>query len=151
MNIGFVINNLANSELSHGLLDALYKFTENDNNNSYCIFFQNLAPEVMTPPCMTINISGLSGFKGKAVALDLDSAEVLNTNYSITDNYLYLWDIAWLYAVVNYTACVDLLSNFKIITRSESHRDIVSNYTGREDIEIAETPEEMIKWIISKN
>jgi hypothetical protein len=148
MNIGFVINNIANSDLAFDLLNTLHTEGEKSNNNSYYIFYQNISPPVMSLPCLAMNITGLANFKGKAVALNLESAEVLSKNNSQTKNYLYLWDLPWLNSVVNYEMCVDLLNNFTVIVRSESHKQNLYNYTGRNDILIAESVTELLKCLI---
>lgn len=147
MNIGFVINNLANSEFSYELLNQLHKETEKSNSNSYYIFYHNIMPPVMNIPCLAMNLTGLNGFQGKAVAFNIDSAEVLGKNNSHTDNYLFLWDLPWLSNVLNYEACLELLNKFKLIVRSQSHKDNLYNYCGREDIIVVNNMEELFKCV----
>lgn len=147
MNIGFVVNNLSNSELAYDLLKTLHDRSGNSNDEAYYIFYQNITPPVMSLPCLGMNITGLSNFTGKAIALNIDSANVLMSNNSPTENYLYLWDIPWLGGVINYQACVELLKRFKIFVRSESHKKNVMNFTGRNDIVVAENINEVLKCL----
>jgi hypothetical protein len=146
MNFAFVINNIGNSEVAYELLKFIH--SKEDSDFSPYIFFQNNYPPVMSSPCMTMNISGLVNFKGKAVAINLDCADILSKNNSVTENYLYLWDLQWLFNLVNYDAAMDILDNFKIIARSKAHKAIVENYTGRNDILLAETMDELYKCLI---
>jgi hypothetical protein len=137
MNIGFVVKNLGNSEMSHDLIKTIGKISDESNRITPYIFFQDLIPSVMTPYCMTMNSTGLSSFTGDVVAIDIESAMVLYNNISNTDNWIYFYNIHWLNAVVNFELCSKVLENFKIVARSESHKKIIRNFTGRDDIYIA--------------
>jgi hypothetical protein len=95
-----------------------------------------------------MNISGLSSFSGIAIATSLETADLLYRNNSNTKNYLYLWDLQWLYNSVNYEACVNILDSFeKIFVRSESHQKIVKNYINKNNIVIAKNVGEIIKCL----
>ena len=142
MSTCFVVNNLGNSELSYDLL----KFIENKKLNT-CIFFQNTLPPIISPKCMVMNITGLSGFTGTAIATDLDSAMVLHNNNSNTDNWIYLYDLPWTHSVIDYETCLFLLKNFKIITRSDSHKKNLENFTSRSDIYLAKNMDELYKCL----
>jgi hypothetical protein len=127
MNISFVVNNLSNSELSYELISAV-------NKNSDCsnaIFFQNNLPSVIQPECLTMNITGLSGSKGKAVAFDLESAAILLQTNTKTTNYLYLYDLEWLFKPINYVVARQLMDNFTVFARSEDHASVISNFLNK--------------------
>jgi|LakMenE01Jun11ns_1017448.scaffolds.fasta_scaffold9286384_1 hypothetical protein len=128
MNLGFVVNNLGNSELNYDLLKEINSRPE----ISQCIFFQNHMPSILIPECLTMGVYGLSNFKGVAVAFDLQSASIISQTNCKTKNYLYLYNIEWLYASINYQAAIELLKNFTIFARSESHKKIIENYCGQE-------------------
>lgn len=147
MNIGFVVNNLANSELSYDLLSSLHSQSGKSNNESYYIFYQNISPPVVNLPCVGMNITGVSNFTGKLIACGLDSAIIVDSNNSNTENYLYLWDLPWLHSVTNYAVCVSLLNKFKIFVRSESHKQNLYNYCGIENVTVAENFNEVLKCL----
>jgi hypothetical protein len=144
MNLGFIVPNLANSDMAYELLKFVNPMSESRNDINVSIFTQNIIPPVIQPTCLTMNISGLSGFKGKVVAIGLDSADILYKNNSNTDNYILFWDLNWLYGVINYEVCIDLLKNFKIIARSESHKQAIRNFTGRTDVTVIDSFEDLL-------
>ena len=147
MNIGLVVNNLGNSEQSYEVIQLANKMSETSNSLVPSIFFQNIMPNVLEPTCLCINITGLSNFKGKIVAFGLDSANIVANNNTNTENWVVLWDIPWLHSIINYSVCVEILKKFKIAVRSESHKNIVQNYTGRSDIQVIENINELIKCL----
>jgi hypothetical protein len=148
MNLGIVVNNLGNSEQTYEILDLVNRISEKDNKIVPQIFFQNVVNQMMQPTCLSMNITGVSNFKGIAVAFGLDSAQVLSNNNSRTDNWLVLWDLPWLYNVINYPICIQLMKNFKIIVRSEDHKEVVKNFTGRDDIFVAKNADELLTCLI---
>jgi hypothetical protein len=150
MNIAFIIDNLANSQVSYDLVSFVNGFTKRSNDYNPVIFFQNNLPPVISPACMSMNISGLSGFTGTAVAIGLDSMDMLYKNNSRTDNWVLFWDIQWLDAVVDFCACINILKDFKIVARSESHRKIIKNFTGRDDIYLINNMDELYTCLTQK-
>jgi hypothetical protein len=148
MNIGFVVNNVGNSDMSYDLIKTINRLGDDSNAYSPCIFFSTYVPPVMNPMCLSMNISGLSSFTGIAVATSLETADILYRNSSNTKNYLYLWDLQWLYNAVNYEMCVTILDSFeKIFVRSESHQKIVNNYINKNNISIAKNMDELLKCL----
>ena len=111
----------------------------------------NTLPPIVIPNCLAMNISGLSNYNGTVVAVGIEAADIVRKNNSNTTNWLYMWDIVWMTNIVNYKTCIDILNDFKIVARSESHKKIIENYTGRKDILIAEDISELYKCLISKN
>jgi len=137
MNIAFVIDNLANSQIAYEVIQFVNSCTKKKNNINPMIFFQNNAPPVINPACMSMNISGLSGFRGIAVAVGLESLDIVEKNNSSTKNWLFVWDLQWLHSTVDYCRCLEALKHFNIVCRSESHKKVVKNFTGRNDIFVA--------------
>jgi hypothetical protein len=82
------------------------------------IFYHNIVPPVMPLACLNMNISGLSGMTGKTISFDLESAQTVIATGSTTENWLYLWDLPWLYSILNYPLCLELLSRFKIVVEA---------------------------------
>ena len=124
MSIAYVVNNLGNSELNYDLLNEINLRPD----MSQFIFFQNHMVPIIIPECLTMSVYGLSGFKGKAVAFDLQSASVISQTNCKTENFLYLYNLEWLYSAINYPLAIDLLNNFNIFARSESHKRVIENY-----------------------
>ena len=147
MNLGFVVNNLGNSEKSYDLLNFVKKIPDINNKVNPFIFFQNALPPLTDPDCLTMNILGISNFTGKVVALDIESAQAVYNNNSITENWLYLYDVPWLNSVVNYQGCLEIMTAFKIIVKSKSQTEIVKNFTGLDNIYVAEDMEALLKCL----
>lgn len=147
MNLGFVVNNLGNSEKSYDLLNFVKKIPDINNKVNPFIFFQNALPPLTDPDCLTMNILGISNFTGKVVALDIESAQAVYNNNSITENWLYLYDVPWLNSVVNYQGCLEIMTAFKIIVKSKSQKEIVKNFTGLDNIYVAEDMEALLKCL----
>jgi hypothetical protein len=147
MNLGFVVNNLGNSEKIYDLLNFVKKIPEINNSINPCIFFQNAFPPLSDPNCLTMNILGISNFTGKVVAFDIESAQAVYNNNSITENWLYLYDLPWLSSVVNYEGCLEIMRAFKIVVKSKSQQEIVKNFTGFDNVYIAENMEALLKCL----
>lgn len=135
---GFIANNLIKSELS----DKLIKLSKKDN--SFVIFLQNIQSAMDYQNCAIMNVTYLNGFDGKIIALDIDSAYLVNQSNLNAEKIILLWNLEWLYNILNYTEIVQLLDSFKIYVKSESHRKIVENFTGRGDINLIEDLEELL-------
>lgn len=135
---GFVANNLIKSELS----DKLIKLSKKDN--SFVIFLQNIQSAMDYQNCAIMNVTYLNGFDGKIIALDIDSAYLVNQSNLNAEKIILLWNLEWLYNILNYTEIVQLLDSFKIYVKSESHKKIVENFTGRGDINLIEDLEELL-------
>lgn len=135
---GFVANNLIKSELS----DKLIKLSKKDN--SFVIFLQNIQSAMDYQNCAIMNVTYLNGFDGKIIALDIDSAYLVSQSNLNAEKIILLWNLEWLYNILNYTEIVQLLDSFKIYVKSESHRKIVENFTGRGDINLIEDLEELL-------
>jgi hypothetical protein len=148
MNIGFVLNNIGNSEFNYELIKKINNLKDITNQISPCIFYQNIMPPVVTPCCFLMNLSGLSNYYGKLVVSEIEAASIVNSNNPTTENWYYFWDIEWLDNVINYESYLNLLTNFKLVVRSESYKTILRNFTGRDDILVANTMEELFKCLI---
>lgn len=142
MSFSFVVNNLSNSELSYDLIRAVNNNSEFSNN----IFFQNNLPPIIQPECLTMNLTGLSGLTGATVSFDLECASVVDAANINTKNYLYLYDLEWLYKPINYVQARDLMSRFTIFARSETHANVISNFIDKE-VKIVYSIEELFKCL----
>jgi hypothetical protein len=147
MNLAFIVTNLGPSEQNYQIVNLVDKINESTNEVVPHIFFQDLLPPITHPKCVTMNISGLSDFSGKTVCFDLIASQSVYNNNSNTENWLYLWDLPWLGNVLHYTSCLNLLSSFKIVARSESHKKNIENFTGRSDIYLAKDMDELYKCL----
>lgn len=142
MNFSFVVNNLSNSELSYSLIRAI----NNNSNFSNNIFFQNNLPPIIQPECLTMNLTGLSGMTGKTVSFDLECASIVDSANINTENYIYLYDLEWLYKPINYIQAKNLMNKFTIFARSETHASVISNFLDKE-VRVVSSVEELFKCL----
>lgn len=147
MNLAFIVNNLGNSEKNYKLLKLINKINTESNKVIPSIYFQNVYPAISDVNCLSMNISGISNLKGQTISFDLESANIIINNNMNTINWLYLWDIPWTNSVVHYPICLELLSKFKLVARSESHKKIIENFTGRSDIYLAKDMDELYRCL----
>jgi len=148
MNLSFVVNNLGNSEQNYQMIKLINTIAKSSNTIVPNVFYHNIMPSIIPVECLHMNITGLSGMTGKTVSFDVESAQTVISTGTPTENWLYLWDIPWLYSVVNYPAALDLLAKFKIVVRSESQKANIENFTGRKDILVAKDMDEFYKCLI---
>lgn len=143
MNLSFVVNNLGNSELSYKLIKAINHHPEISSN----IFFQNNLPTVIQPECLTMNLTGLSGMTGKAIAFDLESAMIISNASINTKNYIYLYDLEWLFKPIDFVVARTLMDKFNIFARSDAHAVVISNFLNKQ-VPVVENIEELFRCLI---
>lgn len=142
MTLSFVVNNLANSELAYNLIQSVNKHPEVSSN----IFFQNNLPTIIQPECLTMNLTGLSGLRGKAIAFDLESAMIIDNANINTENYIYLYDLEWLFKPINFVQAATLMNKFTVFARSESHSKVISNFLNK-PIAVIDSVENLFKCL----
>ena len=148
INLCFVVNNLSNSSFKYNLLK--YTADSSSNDLSLSIFYQYPSQEIIQPCCFVSNISGLSEFDGTVVAISLDCAAIVAASTTKLDKWVYFENLDWLYSVINYQYCNDMLKEFTIVAKSESHAQNISNFTGRKDILTAKNFKELEGLIRAK-
>lgn len=142
MSLSFVVNNLGNSELSYKLIKAVNNHPEISSN----IFFQNNLPTVIQPECLTMNLTGLAGLTGSAVAFDLESAMIIDNANINTKNYLYLYDLEWLFRPIDFVVARRLMDKFNIFAKSDSHAIVISNFLNKQ-VPVVESIEELFRCL----
>lgn len=142
MSLSFVVNNLGNSELSYKLIKAVNSHPEISSN----IFFQNNLPTVIQPECLTMNLTGLAGLTGSAVAFDLESAMIIDSANINTKNYLYLYDLEWLFRPIDFVVARRLMDKFNVFAKSDSHAVVISNFLNKR-VPVVESIEELFRCL----
>ena len=140
MKIGCVVNNLANSEINYQMI----KFFNQNKNYSPYIFICNHITPIINPEFYTGNITTLSNFNNKVIVFDLECLDLVKSSKINGDIYIYLQEMEWLYKNINYEKAISLLSNVKIAVRSDSHKNIVSNYLGDSEVRVFEKFEDFM-------
>lgn len=150
INIAAIIDNLGPSQKSFYLIKEFNKTLSNSNksaslffdNSDICasVFFKRSAIPVVPVMFSCKNISFLSGYHDIAICTTLDEAQLLLKSDNSANKYLYLWDIEWLAQPYEYDyVCNILLDNrLKIITRSQSHSDVLYNFCNKKSVGIVD-------------
>lgn len=137
--IGIIHDNYASSDSAFLGISYANKLVELTDIEPY-LFYKNLPNPVIPPACSMMNVFDVWGFDGLTIALDLDSADALIKCVGPTRKVLYAWDLEWLRPNKK-----DFLQNVriyrgieKLVCRSDEHRNALSKYCNRDDIEVIE-------------
>lgn len=133
MNIAAIVKNLGPSQCNFFLTKEFNKLSEK-SENSCTIFVNDPTVPVIDPSFSCPVVAFLPHFKGACISTDIYTTQQILKNSSITDKFFYVWDIEWTIKRLDYTKTVDLMrnKNLKIIARSKSHADVISNFCNKE-------------------
>jgi len=81
-----------------------------------------------------MNISYYSHFDGVTITTNIDTANTAIKTNNNSKKFLYLWDMEWLRNPMDFNYVNSVLSNddIAIISRSNSHSDLINNYCNKE-------------------
>ena len=141
MNIGVVVEDLGASHLSYVLIKSMNRMSEEDSENDYSIFIENITPHVLPPRFAVMNTTELPYFKGALIATNVSTCLTVSLSISNSKKFFYVWDLEWLrHMGKNYEYNIKAYTNksMSIIARSGSHADAIKNYCNREVAGIVE-------------
>ena len=132
LNLAAVVSDLGPSQKCFYLIKEFNK-AATSKDVSISVFYNRPAIPVVTPHFSCKNISFLSGYHGVAIATTLPEAQTLLRACNDSKKYLYLWDLEWLYGIINFEAACDVLldNRLTLIARSESHATIINNFCNK--------------------
>jgi len=140
MKIGFVVKNLAASQLAYFLIDSLNRCCENNYEDNYVVFSQNKASKMKPNNFAMLNSSELWGFDGVLVATCVATAMEVLKSVSPAKKYFYVWDLEWCRSHLmgleqrrDYVQTVRAFSHpsMNLIVRSPSHAAAIKNYCNK--------------------
>lgn len=131
-NIAAIVDNLGPSQSSFYLIKQFNDLIKNVDYAPVC-FYNNIVRPVTTPLFGCMNVSCLSSFEGPAISTSIETASLLLNTNSKLDRYIYIWDLEWLRAPLDFenTASIFRHPSLKIIARSQSHKNIIEHYTNK--------------------
>lgn len=131
-NIAAIFDDIAVSQSSFSFIKS-FNALSNNNNAVYC-FYNNISAPPMQPLFSIMNIYYANLFNnGHMIATTLNNAKTLLNIHSSVKKYLYLWDLEWVRYRLDFSYTNSILKNpnINIIARSQSHADIIQNYTNQ--------------------
>ena len=131
--IAAILDTLAASQNSFYLIKEFNKLQENNVYSPVC-FYSNLSATPIKAKFACMNISYYSHFDGVTIASSIDSANTMLKTMNRSKKFLYLWDMEWLRQPMDFNYVNSVLShpNLAIISRSNSHKQLIENYCNRE-------------------
>lgn len=132
MQIASLVDNLSASQSSFYMVKNFNKLVKDTQHDAGC-FFANLS-YAPVPTFFTVqNLYYLQYFHGVVIADSLEMANVALKTKNNSQKYLYLWDLEWIRSPTSYENIVEILHNpkLKIIARSESHANLITNFCNR--------------------
>jgi len=132
MNIAAIVKNLGPSQCNFFLTKEFNKLSEKCENS--CTVFVNdpTIPVIDTSFSCPV-VAFLPHFKGSCISTDIYTTEQMLKNSSKINKFFYVWDLEWVTKRLNYNNTVELMRNkdLKIIARSKSHADVISNFCNK--------------------
>ena len=124
MNIAAIVKNLGPSQCNFFLTKEFNKLSEK-SENSCTVFVNDPTVPVLDPSFSCPVVAFLPHFKGACISTDI---------YSITNKFFYVWDMEWIIKRMDYNSTVELMRNesLKIIARSKSHAEVISNFCNKQ-------------------
>jgi hypothetical protein len=131
--IAAMLDTLSASQNSFYLIKEFNKL-QSDNQYSPVCFYNNLSATPVKTHFACMNISYYSHFDGVTITTSIDTANTAIKTNNNSKKFLYLWDMEWLRNPMDFNYVNSVLSNddIAIISRSNSHSDLIKNYCNKE-------------------
>ena len=131
--IAAMLDTLSASQNSFYLIKEFNKL-QSDNQYSPVCFYNNLSATPVKTHFACMNISYYSHFDGVTITTSIDTANTAIKTNNNSKKFLYLWDMEWLRNPMDFNYVNSGLSNddIAIISRSNSHSDLINNYCNKE-------------------
>lgn len=128
-----MLDTLSASQNSFYLIKEFNKL-QSDNQYSPVCFYNNLSATPVKTHFACMNISYYSHFDGVTITTSIDTANTAIKTNNNSKKFLYLWDMEWLRNPMDFNYVNSVLSNddIAIISRSNSHSDLIKNYCNKE-------------------
>tara|TARA_R100000995_G_scaffold79395_1_gene50438 strand:+ start:747 stop:1208 length:462 start_codon:yes stop_codon:yes gene_type:complete len=131
--IAAILDTLSASQNSFYLIKEFNKL-QGDNQYSPVCFYNNLSATPVKTDFACMNVSYYSHFDGVTITTSIDTANTAIKTNNNSKKFLYLWDMEWLRNPMDFNYVNSVLSNddIAIISRSNSHSDLIKNYCNKE-------------------
>lgn len=129
MKISTLVDNIGPSQKAFYMIKEFNKLTK-DVGNSCSVFINRITSPVTKPLFPCLSVAFLAEYSGNIVVTTLREAETVLKTSSNTEKYLYLWEMEWLNGAISHSDACEVMKNFKIIARSESHARVIKNFSN---------------------
>lgn len=133
MKCGIIADNYGANQIGFTIINAANKFAKTNNNG--CILFQlEYVPHCIKSDVCAMNYSEIYGYNACLISNSLESTKIMLSASNNGPMIFYIWDIFWLRRgseVYDHNMAVLNNPNLLLVCRSESHRQMVENYTNR--------------------
>lgn len=131
--IAAMLDTLSASQNSFYLIKEFNKL-QSDNQYSPVCFYNNLSATPVKTHFACMNISYYSHFDGVTITTSIDTANTAIKTNNNSKKFLYLWDMEWLRNPMDFNYVNSVLSDpeLSIISRSNSHSDLIKNYCNKD-------------------
>ena len=131
MQLGLILPHLGASQLSY--LAIHHANHMNRQGNPVILFYEDLVEPCipLISPCM--NVNEIWGFDGLLIATSIDSCLAMINAPNPSKKVFYVWDLEWLRGKTDfeYNNRAYRHEKVELVCRSESHADILENYSNR--------------------
>lgn len=131
--IGVLLDNTDVSQLNWRVLSTLNNLN-NERQDLNCIaFYMNPSPLCVNNFCSIANIHEVHKVRsGVLIATNLVTAMILNKSQTLAKKIFYVWDLEFVHNKnMNYLNNYNILSSIDLFTRSESYKNAIKNYCGK--------------------
>ena len=140
MKIGFVVPDLAPSQLSYYLIKNINEQCA-ISKDDFVIFFEDVSTKIIDPHFAIMNAAELWTFDGILISTTISTALTCINSMSTAEKYFYVWDLEWLremgknfeYSIKAFTS-----DEIRLIARSQDHAVAIKNYCNRDVLDIVE-------------
>ncbi len=126
--LGIVLPSLGHSQVAYDSIESLPELQNRDRTIDVTFFYEDLVPSSKFPPTAVMNFYECWGYSGHVVCTNIQQAYKLSAMYGKFTPYFYVYNFDWLlnHSIYElyYKVCQ---SNFKWITRTDAHAQIVEN------------------------
>tara|TARA_Y100000296_G_scaffold73233_1_gene90503 strand:- start:413 stop:874 length:462 start_codon:yes stop_codon:yes gene_type:complete len=128
-----IVNAIDQTQMAFYMTKELNKTLDDIKYAPIC-FYNVLSHPPITPLFACMNISYYSRFDGATIATNIETANMMLKTKNNSRKFLYLWDLEWLRRPLDFDDIISVLCHpdINIIARSDSHKNMITNYCNRE-------------------
>tara|TARA_R110002110_G_scaffold404333_1_gene622530 strand:- start:104 stop:565 length:462 start_codon:yes stop_codon:yes gene_type:complete len=135
MKTGFVVRNLAPSQLSYYLINSINGEMENSCTDEAVVFIQEPSIKMKANNFSMLNSTEMWSFSGSLISTDISTTRQLSSLFGISKKFFYVWDLLWCRPQWrNHELTIKAFTDpsIRLIARSEDHAKMIKNYCNRD-------------------
>lgn len=140
MKVGLLLSRYDNNQFAYEAINSINQYITETVEDDIILFYENITNFCVPPLCAAMTPDELCLFNdGILIANTIDGLSSITKTVNTSKKILYLSDIEWVRTRYNrnYLDNHKLLNtDVTLICRSDSHKEIMSSYCDRSDIEV---------------